>query len=412
MELISADLVCDVLSISESSLQKKIKDGELNIAQECNGLFFFNKDELLKYPEFGDMDIDAWNKHQAIKPTMPFTSIELFAGCGGMALGLEQAGFRHLLLNEFDKNACRTLGKNRPAWPIAEGDISKLSFSHFHGCVDLLAGGFPCQAFSYAGRQLGFNDVRGTLFFEYARAIKEIQPKFFLAENVKGLLTHDNGKTFETIKAVLQELGYTILECDIYKAMFYKVPQKRERLIIIGVRNDLLDKLNTAFVKPPKYKRVLAVRDALYKGELFDLNVPMSNGVNYSQEKTNVMKLVPPGGNWKDLPFEVQKKYMAGSLDAGGGKTGMAKRLHLDRPSLTLTCSPAQKQTERCHPIHTRPLQIREYARIQTFPDDWQFEGALTTQYKQIGNAVPVNLAKSIGLSIVSLLNQIICTKD
>lgn len=123
---------------------------------------------------------------------------------------------------------------NRPDWNVIEDDITNVGFSHLKGQVDLLTGGFPCQPFSYAGKQLGFEDLRGTLVFEMARAIKEIQPKVFLAENVKGLTENDGGRTLKTIIHVLEELGYTIVEQDVYKAVFYKVPQKRERLIIIG----------------------------------------------------------------------------------------------------------------------------------------------------------------------------------
>jgi len=127
----------------------------------------------------------------------------------------------------------------------------------------------------------------------------------------------------------------------------------------------------------------------------------------YPPKKQRVMEMVPEGGDWRDLPVDVQKEYMGGSFYLGGGKTGMARRLSLDEPSLTLTCAPAQKQTERCHPTETRPLSVREYARIQTFPDDWQFAGNLTAQYKQIGNAVPVNLAWAVGRAVMRLMNQI-----
>lgn len=117
------------------------------------------------------------------------------------------------------------------------------------------------------------------------------------------------------------------------------------------------------------------------------------------------MKLVPEGGYWRDLPEAVQKEYMKASYFMGGGKTGMARRLSWDEPSLTLTCGPAQKQTERCHPEETRPLNVREYARIQTFPDTWQFTGSVGAQYKQIGNAVPVNLGYYMGMSARAILN-------
>jgi DNA (cytosine-5)-methyltransferase 1 len=151
----------------------------------------------------------------------------------------------------------------------------------------------------------------------------------------------------------------------------------------------------------------MTLKDALKSGELYDVDCPESDGQSYPSKKQQVMALVPEGGYWADLPKSVQKDYMRKSYYLGGGKTGMARRLSWDLPSLTLTCAPAQKQTERCHPEHTRPLTVREYARIQTFPDSWQFCGSTSSQYKQIGNAVPVNLAYAVARSLIRLLNNI-----
>lgn len=331
--------------------------------------------------------------------------IELFAGAGGLAIGLERAGFQSVLLNDFDKNACQTLRTNRPNWSVLEGNVADLSFLEFKDKIDVISGGFPCQAFSYAGKRMGFSDVRGTLFFEYARAVKEVNPKIILAENVKGLLNHDKGKTLKTILSVLDEIGYKVLFCDVLKAVDYFVPQKRERLIIVGVRKDLAD--GVFFGKPQPNKKKLTLKDALKKGVLYNCDVPHSNIIKYPKRKEEIMKMVPPGGYWKNLPIEIQKEYMKESFYSGGGKTGIAKRLSWDEPSLTLTCSPSQKQTERCHPDETRPLTVREYARIQTFPDDWVFCGSINSQYKQIGNAVPVNLGYSIGCSLIELLKTV-----
>jgi len=152
---------------------------------------------------------------------------------------------------------------------------------------------------------------------------------------------------------------------------------------------------------------VLTLKEALKKGELYDQDCPKSAGQLYPERKKAVLDLVPAGGCWVDLPDEVQREYMQKSYFMGGGKTGMARRLSYDSPSLTLTCSPAQKQTERCHPEETRPLTVREYARIQTFPDAWQFVGSVSSQYKQIGNAVPVNLAHAMGRRLIELLNSL-----
>jgi len=336
---------------------------------------------------------------------MSFRSIELFAGAGGLALGLEKAGFDAVLLNEVDKYACATLRHNRPHWNVIEGGIEQVDFTSYNGNIDFISGGFPCQAFSYAGYKRGFDDVRGTLFFEFARAIKEVQPKVFLAENVRGLLNHDDGKTLATIKSVIAELGYTLLASDVLKAVNYRVPQKRERLFLVGIRNDLAHK--AVFELPKPYGRVMNLSDALKSGDLYDCDVPESEGQVYPPKKKSVLDLVPAGGCWRDLPEAIQRDYMKKSYFLGGGKTGMARRLAWNEPSLTLTCSPSQNQTERCHPDETRPLTVREYARIQTFPDSWQFMGSMSAQYKQIGNAVPVNLAHAIGNSVIEMLRVI-----
>ena len=334
---------------------------------------------------------------------LSFSSIELFAGAGGLALGLEKAGFDAVLLNEVDKHACATLRHNRPHWNVIEGGIEQVNFTPYYGQVDFVSGGFPCQAFSYAGQKRGFDDVRGTLFFQFARAIQEIQPKVFLAENVRGLLNHDNGRTLATIKSVIADLGYTLVGESVLKAMYYRVPQKRERLFLVAVRNDLAHKARFSFPEPRE--RFMTLHDGLKAGELYPCDVPLSTGQIYPDKKKAVLDLVPAGGCWRHLPETIQREYMKKSYFLGGGKTGIARRLSWDAPSLTLTCAPAQNQTERCHPDETRPLTVREYARIQTFPDNWQFMGPMSAQYKQIGNAVPVNLAHAVGTRLLHLLD-------
>ena len=398
--------VADILSISKETLRRWDKNGTLIPERQVdNNYRLYSKKQLEMFEQAQQLFDSHWEQEFQIKPNRPYRLLELFAGAGGLAIGMEQAGFHSVMLNELDKYACKTLRKNRPNWNVVEGDISQIDFKKYHNQIDILSGGFPCQAFSYAGKKLGFEDTRGTLFFEFDRAVKETNPKVFLAENVRGLLTHENGKTLEIISQIINELGYVLVAPRVLKAMFYKVPQKRERLFLIGIRKDLADKVN--FHWPSPYHRILNLRDALKKGELYPNDVPISGGQSYPKRKAEIMDLVPAGGYWKDLPDELQREYMKKSYFLGGGKTGMARRLSWDEPSLTLTCAPAQKQTERCHPDETRPLTVREYARIQTFPDNWVFEGSQTAQYKQIGNAVPVNLAYAIGRSLVRLLNDI-----
>lgn len=328
--------------------------------------------------------------------------IELFAGAGGLALGLEQAGFEEVALVEIDKIACETLKLNRPKWNVLNEDIVEVSkrdllkeFNLKEGELDLISGGYPCQSFSYAGKKLGLDDVRGTMFYYYAEFVKQLKPKMFFAENVKGLTTHDGGKTIETMVDVFEDMGYKV-EWKVLNAWDYGVAEKRQRVVIIGIRNDLTNKVKFDYPIPYEYKPVL--RDVLK-------DVPESVGAKYPEKKRKVFDLVPPGGYWRDLPDDVAKEYMKSCYYMGGGRTGIARRLSWDEPSLTLTCSPMMKQTDRCHPDESRPFTTREYARIQSFPDDWEFAGKMGDIYKQIGNAVPVNLAKCVGESIMTALN-------
>ena len=335
-----------------------------------------------------------------------FSTIELFAGAGGLALGVEKAGFDTLALIELDKDAANTLKTNRPAWNVICDDIANISplnlTEYFHlqsGELDLLSGGAPCQAFSYAGKRLGLEDARGTLFYHYAVFLQKLQPKTFLFENVRGLLTHDKGRTYQTITEVFKECGYSIQK-RILNAWDYGNAQKRERLITIGIRNDLVGKISIEFPKPHDYKPVL--RDVLQ-------NVPESDGAQYSEYKRKIFQLVPPGGYWRDIPENIAKEYMKSCWYMEGGRTGILRRLSLDEPSLTVLTSPSQKQTDRCHPLEPRPFNIRENARIQSFPDEWKFCGGIGSQYKQVGNAVPVNLAFDIAVEIRKGLEMLSC---
>jgi DNA (cytosine-5)-methyltransferase 1 len=321
---------------------------------------------------------------------VPFKVIELFAGAGGMALGFEQSGLQAELLVEINKDAANTLLTNRPNWNVVNEDVSNIDFTQYE--ADIVSGGFPCQAFSYAGKGLGFEDTRGTLFFEFARSVKEIQPKIFVGENVEGLKNHDSGRTLNTMVRVLTDLGYHVQE-KVLNSVDYSVAQKRKRLILIGT------KPGYHFIYPEKHEKKINLRDALK-------NVPNSPGTKFSEKRFNVLKLVPPGGCWVDLPIDIQKEFMGASFYSGGGRRGMARRISWDEQCLTLTTSPSQKQTERCHPDETRPFTVREYARIQSFPDSWEFTGSKSSMYKQIGNAVAVNVAEAIGTSIIYCLSN------
>ncbi len=408
-EYFSLSETADIVGKSKETLRRWDRESILNAVREpVSNYRVYKKSDVQTllgslFPEITNDKVSNF-----VNPENSYSVVELFAGAGGLAIGLENAGLKCVALNEIDKYACQTLRTNRPNWNVLEGDIKNFNFSTFKNKVDVVTGGFPCQAFSYAGKKLGLNDARGTLFYEFARVVQEINPAICLGENVRGLLSHENGKTLQGMISVLDEIGYRVVPVQVLKAINYRVPQKRERLILIGIRKDI--DLNYEYPKP--HNKIFTLKDALKKGELFKSDVPKSDGAKYPKNKKKVLDLVPPKGYWRDLPLDIQKEYMGGSFYLGGGKTGMARRIGWDEPSLTLTCSPAQKQTERCHPDETRPFTVREYARIQTFPDDWIFSGPLSQQYKQIGNAVPVNLGQEIGYSIVKFLNEFYSMKN
>ncbi len=400
--------VADFLSVSKETLRRWDKNGKLKSERQPNNYRVYSRDSLKQFDTLNFLFQDFAVNEADYIPLQDFTVAELFAGSGGLALGFEKAKLKTVLLNEIDKTACATLRLNRKDWNVIESDIADVSFKEYQGKIDIVSGGFPCQAFSYAGKKLGFKDARGTLFYEFARAVDEIKPLICVGENVRGLLTHEKGKTIEGMKSILDELGYDVLPPQILKAIFYKVPQKRERLFIVGIKRGEYIR----FQFPLPGKRIYTVKDALKAGDLYDSDVPKSQGQKYPQRKKEILDMVPPGGYWKDLPIEIQKEYMCKSFYLGGGKTGMARRMSWDEPCLTLTCAPAQKQTERCHPEETRPFTVREYARIQTYPDHWQFAGSLSQIYKQIGNSVPVNLGYAVGRELVKALNEYVVKKE
>jgi len=329
---------------------------------------------------------------------MKYTYLEVCAGCGGLSYGLECAGLEASVLIEMDKTCIKTLKRNFSCKNIIENDMRKINFKPYYHKIDILAGGIPCQSYSIAGKREGLdNDDKGGLFYDYLRALDEIDPYIFLIENVEGLLNHDQGNTIKFMIIELEKRGYIVYH-KLLNASNYNVPQKRKRLIIIGT------KFNIKFNFPEPIENILTIKDAFE-------NIQDSPGIEYSEEKKKIMKLIPQGGCWINLPLEIQKKYMGNSFNSGGGKRGIARRLSYNEPCLTLTTSPCQKQTERCHPIETRPLKTREYARVQTFPDNFIFEGSTNNIYKQVGNAVPCMLGFHIGLQIRKCMDEIYIKK-
>ena len=322
-----------------------------------------------------------------MKKTKSYTFIDLFAGAGGLALGLEQAGFEEIGLIEFDKDAADTLRINRPEWNVICDDIANIScknleeyFSIKKGELDLLSGGAPCQSFSYAGKRLGLEDARGTLFYHYAKFLEQLQPKMFLFENVRGLLTHDGGKTYRTITEIFESQGYTIHK-KVLNAWDYGVAQKRERLITVGIRNDLVTKIQFEFPKPYEYKPVL--RDILESK--VDSKYTLSDKLwTYLQ-------------NYAAKHREAGNGFGYGIAPPDGISRTMSARYYKDGSEILIE----QKGK------NPRRLTPRECARLQGFPDTFKIPVSDTQAYKQFGNSVVVPLMTEVAKLVVTRLVQL-----
>lgn len=319
--------------------------------------------------------------------------VEVCAGAGGLSSGFIEVGWTPLILNDVDKSCCDTLRANHPGVRVECCPMNEIVIGG-NRKIDLLMGGIPCQSFSHAGLRRGLEDDRGQLIYQFIHLVRTLKPTAFLIENVKGMTTHAKGDTLKKVMTALQQLAPYTIQYRVLNAFDFGVPQKRERLFIVGIQKPF----TFAFPEPDGCEKKV-LRDVLQ-------NVPPSLCAKYNQEKINLFRKIPPGGCWVDLPRDDQVAYLGNSYNTSGGKRGILRRLSMEEPCLTLLCTPSQKQTERCHPSEDRPLSIRECARIQTFPDDYIFCGSMASQYKQIGNAVPVLLAKRLATSFLSSLGK------
>jgi len=344
-------------------------------------------------------------------------AISLFSGAMGLDIGLMQAGIKIEIGQDFDAYCVQTMIANGHKGIL--GDIRDISPESLlretnmkAGEPFLVCGGPPCQPFSTAGKRLGINDPRGSLFRDFVRMIDVIRPRFFVMENVKGLMSallkDADGKNTETkvLDIILDEfrkLNYKTVY-GVLDAVNYGVPQFRERFVLIGSRDneDIFLPVPTHFhVHQNSNYRWRTLGDTIRNLE----NVEGECGA-FSESRLKYLKMIPEGGNWKNLPEEIMQEAMGGAFHSGGGKVGFYRRLSYSQPSPTVVTSPVQKATMMCHPTKDRPLSVAEYARIQQFPDDWNFMGNMSSKYKQIGNAVPIGLAKAIGEMLVSVANS------
>lgn len=354
--------------------------------------------------------------------------ISLFSGAMGLDIGLGLAGLNVVIGQDFEPACVETMKAN--GHDVIGGDIREIKPQSLLDRTGLnigepfmICGGPPCQPFSTAGKRLGINDPRGSLFMDFIRMIDYIRPRFFVMENVKGIMSaplkhvpgtvrnpddpeQRLGTVLDVILSEFNKLGYKTVY-GILDAVNYGVPQFRERFVLIGSRDheNIFLPVPTHFQmhQNPEY-RWKTVGDAIK-----DLENEEGECGTLTPERAKYLKLVPEGGNWKDLPKDIIPEAMGGAYESGGGKVGFYRRLSYLQPSPTITTAPAQKATMLCHPVKDRPLSVHEYSRLQQFPEDWIFKGTTAAKYKQIGNAVPVGLAKAIGEAVIAAADGNAC---
>ena len=351
--------------------------------------------------------------------------ISLFSGAMGLDIGLEKAGLNVVIGQDFDASCVKTMRTN--GYRVMEGDIREIAPQDLLGMTALsvgepflVCGGPPCQPFSTAGKRLGINDPRGSLFMDFIRMIDYIRPRFFIMENVKGIISaplkhvsvaeRDKndpeqrlGTVLDVILAEFEKLGYKTVY-GLLDAVNYGVPQFRERFVLIGSRDN-----ENIFLPVPTHFHMHQNKEYQWqtvRSAIEDLEADNGECAAFSEERLKFLKMVPEGGNWRDLPKDVIPIAMGGAYKSGGGKVGFYRRLSYDQPSPTVVTSPVQKATMMCHPTQDRPLSVKEYARIQQFPDNWIFTGTTASKYRQIGNAVPIGLAEAIGRAVLSVANS------
>jgi DNA (cytosine-5)-methyltransferase 1 len=316
----------------------------------------------------------------------------LFSGCGGLDLGFEQAEherfqYKTLWANDFDKAACATYRKNFPDTQLIEGDIWAYDLNKMPEC-DVILGGFPCQDFSMlrgGTKRNGVETKRGLLYTKFVKAVALRKPLFFVAENVKGLISANKGYAIKRITKDFSGLGYHIVPPKIINFANYGVPQKRERVLIVGIRQDLDGTFN--YPEPTHLGNYIPVKKALEGVE----NVPYNNELLKINKGTiEIINQIPAGGNYKNVPAFASNDWM--SL--------IYRRLHPDKPSPTIVAN-SGGGTWGYHYKEPRALTNRERARIQTFPDRFVFEGTTTEVRRQIGNAVPPTGAKAIAEALL-----------
>lgn len=417
-DLMSIQEAANYLKVTPQYARKLITGKKLR-ANRVGHQWVIDKDDLMNYIKQYDVMIEPDDHERLNDDVPPIIALSFFSGAMGLDIGMSNGGIKALLACEFNKYCRMTIAKNEPEMALI-GDINKYSTEEILRFakvpkgrqVDVIFGGPPCQAFSTAGARKAFDDERGNVFLRYIQVVEEILPKYVVIENVRGLLSAPylyrdleepiKGGALCVILDRLKEAGYTI-SFELYNAANFGAPQIRERVVMIGK----LDGDKVPYLTPtnadnekyglPKWK---TLRDALD-----GLDISNHHAIEFPEKRLKFYRMLKEGQYWKDLPMEVQKEAMGKKLKLGGGKTGFYRRLSYDKPSPTLVTNPTMPATDLCHPTEDRPLSVEEYSCIQGFPDDWDICGPILEQYKQIGNAVPIQLGESIAKTIIADMN-------
>lgn len=420
------------LSLTPQQVRNLCRDEKLK-SEKIGSTWIINEksvEKLISSTHCGvaeDQAIYGFSKRDKSKPI----ALSFFSGAMGMDLGLKKAGFQTLFASEID-NACRkTILKNDPnialVGDIREYSASKVRFISGLGPdedIDLVVGGPPCQAFSTAGKRKAFEDERGNVFLTFIDMIIDLNPRFAVIENVRGLLSaplkhrahSERGTGFDdltidelpggALNHIIEKLksaGFSV-SFNLYNAANFGTPQKRERVIIICSRDT---------GKPPYLEPTHDENGAgglkkwkSFRSAVKNIQKNTHEHLEFPEKRLRYYRMLTEGQNWKSLPIKLQMEAMGASFYSGGGKTGFLRRLKWDEPSPTLVTHPAMPATDLCHPVENRPLSIQEYMKIQEFPDSWEIQGSLLDRYKQIGNAVPVGLGFAVGKLLIKLMKN------
>ena len=430
-DLLSVYDVSGRLEVSEQYVRRLLRDGQM-AGEKIGGTWTVRESAVEAYQTGCEPELEPVNDHPVRqRKNGGVKALSFFSGAMGLDLGLERAGIEVSLACEFDK-ACRaTIEANRPGIALLKdiNDYDAMQVREAAGLgareeIHLVAGGPPCQAFSSAGHRKGFDDARGNVFLKYIDLGLALRPRHIVIENVRGLLSaalkhrphEQRGKGFPPLAndelpggalahvlSMLQDAGYGV-SFNLYNAANFGSPQTRERVILIASRDGKI----LPFLTPTHSEKG---QHGLPKWRTFRQAVTGMATVNHEyvrfpEKRLKYYRMLEAGQNWRDLPPKLQKEALGNSYFAGGGKTGFLRRLAWDKPAPTLVTHPAMPATDLCHPVENRPLSVQEYARLQEFPDTWEFQGSLVDKYRQIGNAVPASLGHALGKLLASDLSN------